>query len=643
MTFLECPCAHRVETGRMRSGFLKSIFVAAMMCAMGRGLSAETNVIAFKQFHAIVESTCHKCHDKETAKGELDLSPLKTQADYERDPRLLEKLVRFVRDREMPPPGKRPQPSEQDRQKFVDWGRHALAHIDYSKFPKDPGRVTIHRLSRVEYNNTVRDLLGVTNQPADKFPADGGGGGGFDNNADTLFVPPILLEKYLEAAGEILAAAPMSLFVERPGLLKSKSAAARKNIELFAARAFRRPVEKVEADALLGLFEQATKRGESFENAVKHACKAVLVSPHFLFRIEKDRGVKEPYRLNDYELASRLSYFLWSSMPDAELFTLAARNQLHESATLEAQVKRMLRDPKARALAENFAGQWLRVRELKTTVQPDPGRFRKFTPELREAMYAEAIEFFAAMIREDASLLTLLDSDFTFLNEALAQHYGLTNLNITGAQLRRVNLPDKNRGGVLGMGAVLTLTSYPQRTSPVLRGKWVLEELLGQPPPPPPPDAGGLPAEDAPKNGLTFRQRLEEHRKKPQCAGCHSRLDPLGFGLENFDAIGRWRTKIGAAPVDATGLMSSGEKFTGPAELKQLLLARKDDFARNVTERMLAYALGRGVEFHDMPSLATITDTLKHDGYRSSTLVTEIVKSYPFQFRRDAAPQEKKP
>ena len=627
----------------MRFVFLQLFLAAALTVTGVRLPAAETNVIEFKHFHAIVENTCHKCHDAETAKGDLDLSPLKTQADFERDPRLLEKLVRFVRDREMPPPGKRPQPSEQDRQKFVDWGRHTLAHMDYSKFPKDPGRVTIHRLSRTEYNNTMRDLLGITNQPADKFPADGGGGGGFDNNADTLFVPPLLLEKYLEAAGEVLAAAPATLLVERPGWLKSKSAAARKNIESFAARAFRRPVEKVEADALMGLFEQATKRGESFETAVKHALKAVLVSPHFLFRIEKDRGVPEPYRLNDYELASRLSYFLWSSMPDAELFAQAAKNQLHESATLEAQVKRMLRDPKARALAENFAGQWLRVRELKTTVQPDPGRFRKFTPELREAMYAEAIEFFAAMIREDASLLTLLDADHSYLNEALALHYGLTNLNITGAELRRVTLPDKNRGGVLGMGAVLTLTSYPQRTSPVLRGKWVLEELLGQPPPPPPPDAGGLPAEDAPRNGLTFRQRLEEHRKKPQCAGCHSRLDPLGFGLENFDAIGRWRTKIGAEPVDATGLMSSGETFTGPAELKQLLLARKDDFARNVTERMLAYALGRGVEFHDMPSIAAITDKLKNKGYRSSTLVTEIVKSYPFQFRREAAPQEKKP
>jgi hypothetical protein len=300
-------------------------------------------------------------------------------------------------------------------------------------------------------------------------------------------------------------------------------------------------------------------------------------------------------------------------------------------------VKRMLRDPKARALAENFAGQWLRVRELKTTVQPDPNRFRRFTPELREAMHDETIEFFAAMIRDDASLLTLLDSEHTYLNETLAQHYGLTNLNVTGRQLRRVALPDRTRGGVLGMGAVLTLTSYPQRTSPVLRGKWVLEELLGQPPPPPPPDAGGLPAEDAPRNGLTFRQRLEQHRKKPQCAGCHSRLDPLGFGLENFDAIGRWRTAIGGESVDASGVMSSGEEFTGPAELKKLLLARKDEFARNATERMLAYALGRGIEFYDMPSIAKITETLKHDGYRSSTLVTEIVKSYPFQFRRDKA------
>ena len=618
-----------------------AILIAAFSASAATNSLPANSLLTFDGFHALLEKNCFKCHDADTAKGGLDLSARKSQADFERDPRELEKIVRLVRERDMPPPGKKPQPDEPDRQRLIDWGRHTLDHINYDLFPKDPGRVVIRRLSRLEYNLTMRDLLGLTNHPADKFPADGSGGGGFDNNADTLFVPPLLMEKYLQAAGEVLeAAVPEKIFVERPKLLTSKNTTARKNLESFATRAFRRPVEKVEVDSYLKLFEQAAARGQSFENSVRFALKAVLVSPNFLFRIERDQNTSAPYRVSDYELASRLSYFLWSSMPDDELFRLAAQNQLHEPPVLEAQVKRMLADSKAKTLAENFAGQWLRVRELETTVQPSRSRFKEFTPALRAALLAEPLEFFHALLRENGSLIRLLDADYTFVNETLAQHYGITN--VSGPELRRVSLPDDRRGGVLGMGAVLTLTSYPQRTSPVLRGKWVLEELLGTPPPPPPPDAGGLPAEDAPKNGLTFRQRLEEHRKKPQCAGCHARMDPLGFGLENFDAIGRWRTKIGGEPVDATGVMSTGEKFTGPAELKRLLLERKDEFAHNVTERMLAYALGRGVEFYDSPAIKTISDRLKADGYRSSTLVMEIAKSYPFQYRRNNV-SEKKP
>jgi mono/diheme cytochrome c family protein len=601
---------------------------------------AATNVIEFAEARKLIEAQCFKCHDSDTAKGEFDLSPYKTLEDFERDPRLLEKIVRLIRDREMPPPSSRPQPSEQNRQKLVDWGEHALANIDYDKFPKDPGRTVIHRLSRLEYNLTIRDLLGVTTNPADKFPADGGGGGGFDNNADTLFVPPILMEKYLEASSEVLEAAqPNRFIVQRPGLFTSRTSAARRNIEAFLARAYRRPADKLEVDSLLHLFEKAVARGETFEDAVRWALRPALVSPNFVFRIERDQSTSEPYRISDYELASRLSYFLWSSMPDDDLFRSAARGNLHRPEVLEAQVRRMLRDGKARAFADNFAGQWLRVRDLKTGAQPDPRRFKSFTPELRDAMYQEPVEFFAALLRNEGSLLELLDCDYTFVNETLAKHYGLTN--VTGDAFQRVALSDRNRGGLLGMGAILTLTSYPQRTSPVLRGKWVLEEILGTPPPPPPPDAGGLPAEDAPKNGLTFRQRLEEHRKKPQCVGCHSRMDPLGFGLENFDAIGRWRTAIGAEPVDASGVMPTGEKFSGPSELKQVLLARKDEFARNVTERMLAYALGRGLEYYDMPTVQRITEKLRADGYRVSTLVMEVAKSYPFQYRRNQ-PQEKK-
>lgn len=613
---------------------LVRLILAGISVATAAGLGAAERPFSFtNQIQPLLEKTCFKCHDADTGKGEVDLARFKTEEDFTRDPKLLEKLVRLVRDRDMPPPSRRPQPKEREREMLIDWGQYTLDHIDYDTFPKDPGRVVIHRLSRFEYNNTVRDLFGVTNQPADKFPADGGGGGGFDNNADTLFIPPILLEKYLEAANDVLAAArPETIFASKPRLLTSRHAAARRNIEHVAMRAYRRPVEKAEIDSLMALFAQASRRGESFENSIRFALKAVLVSPNFLFRIERDQKGKEPHRISSHEMASRLSYFIWSSMPDDELFRLAAQDRLHDAAVVEAQVKRMLRDPKARALADSFAGQWLRIRDLRTTAQPDPRRFSRFTPSLRESMYEEAIGFFHSLVREDRSLLEVIDADYTFVNEELAKHYGMTN--VTGSEFRRVKLADRNRGGVLGMGAVLTLTSYPQRTSPVLRGKWVLEELLGLPPPPPPPDAGGLPADEAPRNGLTFRQRLEEHRSKPQCASCHRRMDPLGFGLENFDAIGRWRDKIGSEPVDAAGVMSTGEKFSGPAELKRILLERKDDFAQNVTERMLAYALGRGIEFYDMPTVKRISSALAQSDYRVSTLVAEIAQSYPFQYRR---------
>jgi hypothetical protein len=322
------------------------------------------------------------------------------------------------------------------------------------------------------------------------------------------------------------------------------------------------------------------------------------------------------------------------------LFKLAGAGKLHTPQVLEAQVRRMLLDPKARAFADNFAGQWLRVRELKTTAQPDGRKYPEFTPALRDAMYGEAVEFFHGLMRDNRSLLEVIDADYTFANEQLAKHYRLEG--VKGEAFQRVSLPDRSRGGVLGMGAVLTLTSYPRRTSPVLRGRWVLEEILGTPPPPPPPLIKSLPPDDRPRDGMTFRQRLEQHRQKAECMGCHKRMDPLGFGLENFDGIGRWRTEVSGQPVDASGQMTTGEQFNGPAELKQLLLTRTNDFARNITEKMLAYALGRGLEYYDTPVVKQITKALARDDYRSGTLVTEIIKSYPFQFRRGTIVDTKK-
>jgi hypothetical protein len=323
-------------------------------------------------------------------------------------------------------------------------------------------------------------------------------------------------------------------------------------------------------------------------------------------------------------------------MPDAELLRVAADRKLHEPPVLEAQIKRMLQDPKVRDFAENFAGQWLRVHELETSAQPDSRRFPEYTNELREAMVAEPVEFFRALLRENGSLLDVLDCDYTFVNETLAKHYGIEG--VSGKEFRRVMLKDRNRGGVLTMGAVLTITSYPRRTSPVLRGKWVLEEVLGTPPPPPPPLIQSLPSSDRVRDGLTFRQQLEKHRQDPNCAGCHQRLDPLGFGLENFDAVGRWRTTIADQPVDASGQMVSGEKFNGPVELRQLLLKRKDLYARNVTEKMFAYALNRGLEPYDIPIVKHTVKKLSENEYRIGVLVQEIVQSYPFRYRRGASP-----
>ncbi len=596
---------------------------------------AATEQATFAQHvQPVLNEFCVGCHGANKPAGGVNLQAFTTVAAIQKDQTTWRKALTQVRERTMPPPNM-PQPTGEQRDRLTRWLAETLDNAPESVLPKNPGRVLLHRLSRAEYNNTVRDLLGVDTRPADTFPADGGGGGGFDNNADTLFLPPILMERYLDAAGQVLdAAKPERLFVARPSKTRPAREAARAILAQFAPRAFRRPVEVVEVDRLLGLFDKATARGANFEDAVKLALKAVLVSPNFLYRVEREQKTGMPYPISDHELASRLSYFLWASMPDDTLFALAAKKRLRDPAVLENQVRRMLASPKAAALSDSFAGQWLRVRDLYTVARPDTKRFPEFTPALRDAMYRETITFFDNVVRNDRSVLNLLDAPYTFLNEDLARHYGVSG--VSGKKLRRVTLANGRRGGVLTQASVLTLTSFPQRTSPVLRGKWVLEEILGTPAPPPPAVVATLPPDDAPKEGLTFRQRLEKHREKPACAGCHSRMDPIGFGLENFDAIGRWRDSIGDVPVDAAGTMATGEKFSGPTELKKYLLAfRKNLFVRNLSERMLAYALGRGLEPADLPAVRKITNKVEQNGYRGATLIAEIVKSYPFQYRKN--------
>ncbi len=587
----------------------------------------------------VLQKFCYSCHGGEKTKGSVNLAKYKDTPDMLRETKMWEVALRAVTDKEMPPESK-PQPSDKERQALTHWIETALKSIDLSKLPKDPGRVTAHRLTRLEYNNTIRDLLGVDTHPADSFPTDGSGGGGFDNNADTLFVPPLLLEKLLETATDVLDQAPEDrLLVSRSSTNGGKREAARAILMTFATRAYRRPAKKEELDRLMTLYDAADKKGASLKDALKRAFRAVLVSPNFLFRIEADPPADQPGQVNDYELASRLSYFIWASMPDDELMALAGAKALQNPDTLARQVKRMLADPKALALTENFCGQWLGIQSFKTGAPPDRKRFPEFTPSLRDAMYSETMTFFDAVIRHNGSLLDLLDSDYTFVNEELAKHYGIPD--VKGREMQRVTLTDKNRGGLLCMGSVLTFNSYPLRTSPVLRGKWVLAELLGTPPPPPPPQVAVLPPDDKPKNGVTFRQSLELHRKKAECASCHSRMDPIGFGLENFDPVGRWRTNIADQPVDASGILTTGEKFTGAAELKVALMKKKDDCVRNLAERMLSYALGRGIENYDASSVKAIVEAIKKDDYKGATLVREIALSYPFRNRRGEKAIEK--
>jgi uncharacterized protein DUF1592/uncharacterized protein DUF1588/uncharacterized protein DUF1585/uncharacterized protein DUF1595/uncharacterized protein DUF1587/cytochrome c len=419
------------------------------------------------------------------------------------------------------------------------------------------------------------------------------------------------------------------VFTARPSENRSARQAAETIIADFLPRAFRRPVDGGEIDHYLQLYDRSANRGESFEQSVKLSLLAVLVSPKFLYRNEFGPTDGE-YRLDDYQLASRLSYFLWQSMPDDELLSLAAKKQLREPSVLKAQVGRMLADRKSRAFIAAFVGQWLGTDALGISLQPDAAKFPQFTPQLGEAMKEEPVLMFQSLLKDNGSLLSLLDARKTWLNEPLAKHYGIND--VRGEQMRAVKLEDTNRGGLLGMAGVLTITSSASRTSPVVRGKWVLETLLGEKTPEPPPDAGALEPEAGETRNKTLREELLNHRRNASCAVCHNKIDPIGFGLEGFDAIGAFRREEAGRPVDNSGELPGGSTFRGAAELKQLLVReRKAEFLRNVVERLLSFALGRKLELYDEPTIAAISEAVAADNYQACTLVEQIVLSYPFQ------------
>ena len=683
-----------------------------------------------------------------------------------------------------------------------------------------PGRVTARRLNRVEYNNTVRDLLGITLRPADEFPLDDAGYG-FDNIGDVLSVSPLLMEKYLTAArklsrlaiygntapprptklvrymskksqddptpnalpysyrgaiygsfqfpvtgeyefrmrvgnyrprefssprhrelsrkrnltdaekqefdeanrkayppvtmimtvdgkqllrtvvegnidfdyahGETVARRTLTagehsfrasfpafanlqnvrdnvnldgrrkLFIDyvdivgpfNPGAEPPESRkrifvceentpeCTRRIVESLTRRAYRRSGTLQEIANLMTLAKLVRDNGDSFDESIRVVLQSVLVSPNFLFRVERDpsaHSAKSSYAISPYELASRLSYFLWSSMPDGELMRLAESGELPVAAVLSAQVARMLKDPKSEALTVNFVGQWLGLRLLDRR-RPSPSHFPLVDDELIDAMRRETEMFANAIVQEDRSVLDFLDGRFSFLNGPLARHYGMPGIN--GENFQRVELDGAQRSGVVSQASVLTLSSYATRTSPVLRGKWVLENLLGTPPAPPPPNIPAL-QEASVGVDVSLRERLEQHRANPSCAVCHDPMDPIGFGLENYDASGAWRTREGKFPIDSSGKLPGGAPFHGPKELKQVLKLQKDLFSRNLTEKMLTYALGRGIEPSDRETVNTIGQSLSGNGYRFSTLIRDIVMSQPFQMRETDQPSGEK-
>lgn len=384
-------------------------------------------------------------------------------------------------------------------------------------------------------------------------------------------------------------------------------------------------------DGLVALFDFAREKGETVERSMQITTSAILVSPSFLFRIEKDAPSGKTRTLSDVEMASRLSYFLWSSLPDDELFRAGVKGELHTDKQLIEQALRMLKDPKSKALVENFAGQWLQLRNLDTFF-PDKERFPDYDDALKSAMRRETEEFFSYLVREDRSVLEFLDADYTFVNERLAKHYGLQG--VSGEEFRRVSVDPAQRGGLLGQASILSVTSNPTRTSPVKRGKWILENLFASPPPPPPPNVPELAVEnkEKPLTG-TLRQQMEQHRSDPSCAACHQLMDPLGFGLENYNAVGAWRTDDGLHPVDPSGELPDGRSFKGPAELKTILKGREEEFRRCFAEKMLTYAIGRGLEHYDACAVQRISRECAENGNRFSVIVTEIVLSPAFRQR----------
>ena len=765
------------------------IVVHLAACLFLTGISNAEDLLKTHTFEEhiqpLLEEYCYKCHNEEKTRGDFDLTPYKTgeQIFTDREDWLF--VLEQIETEEMPT--KEPLPTAEERALMVNWIDQRLNDVDWSQV-REAGHVTIPRLNKTEYQNTLRDLFGLPTQAGSKLSDDGEGRSGFTTDRDNLFITASDIEKYFKAANEVIEASfafqskPKKLHFESEEMLITESGspvvtkkgltgyevnrgqmtlyesidfphdglyrfavqavptvsetgglrlrlndevsgdfyfekptasvetltifvpkgsyqvalnfersllppkvqkqykrtnkvgttvvdwmkvegplrpanapatspvffvtpksvgveeAATRIITRFAERAFRRPLAAGEADRYLALFYRAAEQRESFSSAIKISLSAILVSPNFLFRHElAPAGASSgEFPLNDYQLASRLSYFLWMSMPDQELFNLAKVGQLSDPEILRKQVRRMIVDPKSRSFTSAFLGEWLGYQSVGVSVIPDQKVFPDFDAALAQAMKDETILTFEHLLRNDHPLSNLLDTKATFINERLAEHYEVPN--VKGDHMRPLAISDPHRGGLLGMASVLTATSSPTRTSPVVRGKWVLETILGEHVPEPPDDAGELSPDAGQNNGTTLREELEIHRNNPDCRSCHQKIDPIGFGLENFDAIGRFRTRENGKLIDNTGVLE-GHEFRGTAQLKTWLLEeRKEAFIENVSRRMLAFALGRHIETFDQGPLLKIKENLAASNFGAMSLIEEVVLSYPFLHQNNQQP-----
>ncbi len=592
---------------------------------------------------SFLKTYCEACHEGAKPAGGFAIGRMDQASTFTR-------AALRVRNMEMPPKGA-PAPPLEERESFLKTVTTEL-HLQACAAGPVAGRAPLRRLNRDEYAATMRDLLDMHLDIGKFLPADGAGGEGFDNAAETLFLSPLLTEKYLDAASFAMDFAAKEyksrakLLIAKPGPGVTTEKAAHAVLSTFLARAFRRPVVAADVTPYLDLFRTIQRQGRTFEESIFATMRAALVSPMFLFRFEPPNNTGRERPLDAYSLASRLSYFLWGSMPDELLTDVAASGKLNDPEVLSQLTERMLRNDRSLVFAERFTGQWLRTRELSGDKAPDAKLFPTYaeSEELRSDIRLQPALFFREMLVRNRPVLDLLDSTHTVATGTLEKHLGLKlPLNKNARQQPQwVELPaDSNRGGLLGMPAVLAVSSYPYRTSPVLRGAWILETILGTPPPPPPPQVPALeePAAGAPAR--TMRERLAQHRANPACASCHSRIDGLGFALENYNVLGQWRDTDAGKPIDNSGELADGTHFRGPRELRVALLARKDLFVHNLTAKLLGYALGRSLTAQDGCTVDAIVDRVREKGYGSKSLIQEIVVSVPFRYQAAAKPSGK--